>query len=96
MIYRSEPAASLSSRDQERESIVVEFERSLSSSGIEALDGLLGGGIEQGSSTLILGPAGTGKSLITVQFVAAAAARGENRQCSCSTKSWDFFSREPG
>jgi circadian clock protein KaiC len=53
------------------------FERRLTSSGIEALDGLLGGGIEQGSSTLILGPAGTGKSLITVQFVAAAAARGE-------------------
>jgi circadian clock protein KaiC len=53
------------------------FERGLSSSGIAALDGLLGGGLEQGSSTLILGPAGTGKSLITVQFIAAAASRGE-------------------
>lgn len=55
----------------------TKFERGLTSSGIVALDGLLGGGIEQGSSTLILGPAGTGKSLITVQFVAAAAARAE-------------------
>ncbi len=41
------------------------------------LDGLLGGGVERGSSVLILGPAGTGKSLLTLTFVAAAAARGE-------------------
>jgi circadian clock protein KaiC len=38
---------------------------------------LLGGGIETGSSTLILGPAGTGKSLISMVFAAAAVARGE-------------------
>ncbi|HEY2024337.1 ATPase domain-containing protein, partial [Paraburkholderia sp.] len=36
-----------------------------------------GGGVEQGSSTLILGPAGTGKSLFSLQFVAAAIKRGE-------------------
>ena len=47
------------------------------SSGIGGLDGLLGGGIESGSSTLILGPAGTGKSLIAITFVLAALARGE-------------------
>lgn len=46
-------------------------------SGIAELDTLLGGGMERGSSSLILGPAGTGKSLLTVQFVAAAIARGE-------------------
>ena len=39
---------------------------------------LLGGGLERGSSTLILGPAGTGKSLITLNFVKSAVARGEN------------------
>jgi circadian clock protein KaiC len=38
---------------------------------------LLGGGIEQGSSTLVLGPAGTGKSTFAIQFVVAAIARGE-------------------
>ena len=38
--------------------------RSQMSSGIAELDKLLGGGIEAGSGTLILGPAGTGKSLI--------------------------------
>jgi circadian clock protein KaiC len=47
------------------------------SSGINELDQLLGGGIESGSSTLILGPAGTGKSLVAVIFVVAAVARGE-------------------
>ncbi|WP_218647283.1 ATPase domain-containing protein [Sphingobium lactosutens] len=41
------------------------------------LDALLGGGIERGSSVLVLGPAGTGKSLLVLTFVAAAIARGE-------------------
>jgi circadian clock protein KaiC len=41
------------------------------------MDSLLGGGIERGSSVLILGPAGTGKSLLALTFVVAAAARGE-------------------
>lgn len=47
------------------------------SSGLPALDNLLGGGIEQGTSTVIVGPPGTGKSTLAAQFAAAAAARGE-------------------
>jgi circadian clock protein KaiC len=46
-------------------------------SNVAELDALLGGGIEQGSSTLILGPAGTGKSTFAFQFLAAACQRGE-------------------
>lgn len=46
-------------------------------SGIQGLDALLAGGIAAGSSTLIQGPAGTGKSLLIVQFIAAAIERGE-------------------
>ena len=46
-------------------------------SGVEGLDALLGGGISAGSSTLLLGPAGSGKTLIALQYVAAAVARGE-------------------
>jgi circadian clock protein KaiC len=46
-------------------------------SSIEALDELLGGGLEYGTSTLIVGPAGTGKSTLGAQFACAAAARGE-------------------
>ena len=41
------------------------------------LDALLGGGVERGSSVLILGPAGTGKSLLALAFISAAVARGE-------------------
>jgi circadian clock protein KaiC len=53
------------------------FARNVLTSGIGELDALLGGGVEQGSSTLVMGPAGTGKSLLTVQFAVSAAARGE-------------------
>jgi circadian clock protein KaiC len=38
---------------------------------------LLGGGIEEGSSTLVSGPPGTGKSSIAVQFVKAMTDRGQ-------------------
>lgn len=53
------------------------FLRTIMSSGIEEFDKLLGGGVEAGSSTLILGPAGTGKSLAAITFVVASIARGE-------------------
>jgi circadian clock protein KaiC len=46
-------------------------------SGNTRLDGLLGGGLPAGTSTLLLGPAGTGKSTLASQFAVAAAARGE-------------------
>lgn len=53
------------------------FTREALPSGVPGLDTLLGGGVERGSSALILGPAGAGKSLLTLQFVASAIARGE-------------------
>jgi circadian clock protein KaiC len=53
------------------------FERTQLSSNIAELDDLLGGGVERGSSTLILGPAGSGKSLLTLQFAMSAIGRGE-------------------
>ncbi len=46
-------------------------------SGVRELDTLLGGGIERGTSTLLVGAAGTGKSSLAAQFVAAAGARGQ-------------------
>ena len=54
-----------------------EFTRDTVKSDSPEFDQLLGGGIERGSSTLILGPAGTGKSLLTLTFLVAAARRGE-------------------
>jgi circadian clock protein KaiC len=44
---------------------------------IPELDSLLGGGVEEGTSTLIVGGAGTGKSTISAQFCVAAARRGQ-------------------
>lgn len=46
-------------------------------SGVEALDGLMGGGIERGTSTLLVGPPGTGKSTLATLFAAAASRRGQ-------------------
>ncbi len=43
---------------------------------IDGLDSLLGGGIEAGTSTLIVGSAGTGKSTLAAQFAVATAERG--------------------
>lgn len=45
--------------------------------GIEQLDSLLGGGIDRGSSLLIMGPAGVGKSTLALQCAVSAARRGE-------------------
>ena len=55
----------------------VRQESRVLSSGIDPFDKLLGGGIESGSSTLIIGPAGTGKSLIVLTMAVAAIRRGE-------------------
>ncbi|HUG25184.1 ATPase domain-containing protein [Piscinibacter sp.] len=46
-------------------------------SGVAALDALLGGGIERGTSTLLTGAPGTCKSTIAAQFAVMAARRGE-------------------
>jgi circadian clock protein KaiC len=53
------------------------FERQPLSTGVAGLDELLGGGSDRGSSCLILGPAGTGKTLVALYFALAAIARGE-------------------
>lgn len=48
------------------------------SSGVKELDALLGGGLARGTTTLITGPAGVGKSTIGLQYAAVLAARGES------------------
>jgi circadian clock protein KaiC len=54
------------------------FAREAVPSGVESLDRLFGGGIDRGTATLLIGPPGTGKSTVGVQFAAAAAARGDH------------------
>src|SRR5438094_4336851 len=47
------------------------------SSGIKQLDRLCGGGLDRGTTTLILGPAGTGKSMLVLQYAVQMAKKGE-------------------
>jgi circadian clock protein KaiC len=54
------------------------FDEKRMPSGIAELDQLVGGGLDHGSSTLLLGPAGVGKSTIAMQYAVAAAERGEH------------------
>lgn len=53
------------------------YEREVIKSGAEELDRLLGGGLERGTSALILGPSGAGKSTLTNLYVQAMAECGE-------------------
>ena len=48
------------------------------SSGIPELDALAGGGLGRGTSTLLIGPAGCGKTTLALRWLIAAAERGEN------------------
>lgn len=46
-------------------------------SGLPELDDLFGGGIDNGTSTLLMGPAGCGKSTIALRYALSSAQRGE-------------------
>ena len=60
-------------------------------SGIAGLDALLGGGLDRGSSSLIIGPAGCGKTTLCSQYVMAALQRGENAACYLFEESVNTF-----
>lgn len=53
-----------------------EFERENFTSNVPALDQMLGGGLCAGTTTLLLGPAGVGKSTVSMTYVATALAKG--------------------
>ena len=53
------------------------FKSEVISSGIPEIDELLYGGIERGTTTIISGPSGVGKSTFGIQFMKEAAGRGE-------------------
>lgn len=59
------------------------FRREPVPSGLGELDQLLGGGLDAGSTTLIQGQAGTGKSTLALQYATRLAARGERSQLFC-------------
>lgn len=57
---------------------VTKFERKAQPSGLVQLDRLLGGGPQFGTSTLLIGPAGSGKTTVALQYCLAAAKQGIN------------------
>lgn len=52
-------------------------------SGNPSLDSMLCGGMHRGTSVLIMGPAGAGKSSFAIQYAVAAAERGEHAALFC-------------
>ncbi|NOU28799.1 MAG: AAA family ATPase [Polyangiaceae bacterium] len=54
------------------------FAQTTFGSGVVELDALLGGGLDRGTSCLLVGPAGSGKSALATQYAVAAAQRGES------------------
>jgi circadian clock protein KaiC len=54
------------------------FERGAVLSGVPEVDALLGGGLNRGTSSLIMGPAGAGKTVLATQYAYAAAERGDH------------------
>ena len=57
---------------------VEEHAKRMGSSGNARLDALVGGGLHYGTSNLLIGPAGSGKSTVAMMYAHAAAARGEH------------------
>ena len=53
------------------------FTRRVAGSGLPKLDELFGGGIDTGTSTLFMGPAGCGKSTVALRYALSSAQRGE-------------------
>lgn len=52
------------------------YQRKILSSGIAALDELIGGGISSGGCTLLVGPSGVGKTTLAMQFLTTSALKG--------------------
>jgi circadian clock protein KaiC len=69
------------------------IEHGIASTGLPALDRLLGAGLDRGTSTLLLGPAGSGKSAIATQVAVAASQRGERVAMYLFDEGLDTFRR---
>ena len=63
----------------------------MAGSGSPQLDELLGGGLDRGSSTLLLGPAGCGKTTMCSHYLLAALQRGEKAACYQFEESRETF-----
>lgn len=71
------PRLKIQTRRQEGQEPESTVGPALMPSGIQSFDELLGGGLMAGTSCLLVGPAGAGKSSLTAAYLHAAAERGE-------------------
>ena len=55
-----------------------EFQKGSVGSGMQELDELVGGGLDRGTVTMLVGPSGTGKTSLALKFCMAAVRRGEH------------------
>jgi circadian clock protein KaiC len=67
------------------------FDRTTLSSGLAELDTLVGGGLDRGTSSLIMGPAGAGKTILSTQYACAAAQRGDHVAFYLFDERWHTF-----
>jgi len=67
----------------------IDGDHQLSSFGVEGLDAMLGGGVTAGSTTMILGASGTGKSILGQHFLEAGLRAGE------TVAAFGFFANPP-
>lgn len=69
----------------------TEFTGAQASSGIEEVDALLHGGLERGTTTIVSGPTGAGKTTLAAQFAKEAARRGERSSLYLFEENEDTF-----
>jgi circadian clock protein KaiC len=63
--------------DIQHEKLAPVFTGGLTASGIAELDALLHGGLDRGTTTVLTGPSGVGKTTVGMQFMKASASRQE-------------------
>ncbi|MDO9713628.1 ATPase domain-containing protein [Paracraurococcus lichenis] len=63
------------------------------SSGVAGLDKVLGGGLDRGTTTMLVGPSGAGKSSIALHYAMAAVGRGEHAAYFSFDETFETLSR---
>ncbi|UEM25065.1 AAA family ATPase (plasmid) [Skermanella mucosa] len=70
----------------------VRFEASNMSSGLKELDDLLGGGLTRGTTTMLVGPSGVGKSSLALKYAMSAVRAGEHASYFSFDETFDTLS----
>jgi circadian clock protein KaiC len=66
------------------------------SSGVAGLDEVLGGGLDRGTTTMLVGPSGAGKSSMALHYAMAAVGQGEHAAYFSFDETYETLSRRAG